>query len=323
MSSFTRTLIFGLAALGMIVIGGLFAAILFLNLHQDWRQAARAMLLSAEERRQLEELANRPDEPPLIRTNRPVDVEETVAAITEQLSRGQVRDLYQELQRSRRILDEQRQQLEQERAELRLAQADLVRLQTRIGEEERALASRIDSFAAERSEWARKRVEEARQVQVLDDVEKANKTRLARMYQVNKAEETWAQLRKLPTDEVAVLLSLMDQKKAAKVMAAAVADDDFPLRSVELHRAMLSVDLDGRSGDQVARLARLYADMKVDELMPYLEGETAKDLAALLLAMEGEDQQVAAVLRYLREAGDPREIEVHRLMLEAGREVVQ
>jgi flagellar motility protein MotE (MotC chaperone) len=315
-----RTAVLGLAVLGMAVTGAVLGLLVWLMITPDWRQAAREKLLTKEEKSLLAADHSKPAEPPPIRVNRPVDVQEAMESIAEEVAKGQVQHLFQDLKRKSRLVDDQRARLEQEWSELRLAQSDLVRLQARLSEQERAIASARNAEDSERARFARVRAEESRHMQVIDEIEKANLRNLAATYEKMSAEESWAALRRLPVDEEARIIALMEPKKAARVLAQAVADQDLPTRSGELHRALLALDLEARSGSQIARLAGLYAFLRPDEILPLLDGVPATEVAAILQAMDGRQKLVGEILTQLRTRNDPREVDIQRLLLDAAKQ---
>jgi hypothetical protein len=312
MNGFTRTFVLGMALLGTLFIGAFLALIVILNLNDDWREAARAALLSEKERKQLADLAAREAEPARLPRPRTVDLDRLKQDLTEELGRGQVRALVEELEAKQAAMDDLQQRLQREDAEIRLAKADLVRLQRTLREREEKLIADRKEAAEEREAWAATKARQLQMVQVLGDVERAQAERMAKIYEAQK-NDAWGSMRKLPLPEITRALSFMTTKNAAKIMAAAAKDIDYPGRSVEIHNAMLRMDTEGLTGNQIDNLAELYRYMKTEEVLQYLAGSSAEEIAAILLSMNNVKQE-AAILTAMRQREDPRELDVQRIM---------
>ncbi len=319
MRSFVRTLIFGLAMLGMLLSG---AAITFLLLLQDdmaWRQAQRAVLLTEREQRILSEAAQRSPEPPLLELQRDRGRQEIIESIAEEANRKQVRELVLELNHQRHFLDDRESYLEKRENDLELARTDLVRMQTQLAERERELERIRDRYRRERERWAERQLAEDRHIQTVNQIEQENLEKLVAQKEALKPDEAWAQMRLLEQDQIAKLLYFMGTKQAARILTVATADRDYPLAAKQLQERLLLIDPEGRTRGQNRRLAEFFALMKPQTVVSYIDGMTAEEVTDIFLLID-DQKQVGELLAYLRRQDDAREPAIQRLMLERAAE---
>ena len=140
--------------LGMLLAGGLMTLLYLLSTDDTWREAARKMLLSEKEERVLSETAARALEPPRLKPPSENDLERLTADIADQIGRGQIGELIEDLERKQAAIDDVRANLEREEAEIRLARSDLRRIQIQIEEAKRELAEQHTEERTERERFA-------------------------------------------------------------------------------------------------------------------------------------------------------------------------
>ncbi|MFW5859516.1 MAG: hypothetical protein ACOCYP_05780 [Planctomycetota bacterium] len=301
MHGFIRTLFLGLSVLSILIVGiGLTVALLFAQ-----RGGVKGMLKqvanSPKENEALRQLARRPDEPaPLPQRAEGADYERVLQDVAQRINEVTVRELVERNKQKAAELAERERYLAQREAELRLGQSDMMRLQRQLEALRHELRDRREELAARQEAFARSQLETARQVEVLDEVERERAQELARTYAMMR--DPWQQLRQLAPNDIARFLALMEPKAAAEILDAAVADREMPGVSTRIHRALLALDLSGMSGSQAQRLATLYNYMKPKQILPYLADSEPAEVARILLAMEVKQR---AALKEAIHAADP------------------
>ena len=95
-------------------------------------------------------------------------------------------------------------------------------------------------------------------------------------------------------EEIARILHFMSQKRAAAVMAQAVADPQNPEASMQIHRALLALDVDGATGTQVETLAELYSFMNANSVLSHLADSNANEVANILTVMQSKKPRLVA-----------------------------
>ena len=314
MNGFVRTLIFGMAMLGMLLVGGLTALLFLLSSDDAWRDTARAVLLSEDEKRVLNEVANRPLEPPRLDPPSDTDLEQITVAIANQIGRGQIRQLVEELRLKQAAVDDVRANLEREEAEIRLARSDLRRMQIQIEEQKRDLAALNEVERTERAREAAMQAKVLQAINALNEHQRKRYAELAKVYEVMKG-AAWLQLRQMEPNEIARILHYMTQKRAAAILAQAVDDAENPEISMRIHEALLSLDVEGATETQVEVLADLYSFMKAETVMEHIAASSAQEVASLLLPMQTKKPKlVGKIMELLRQTNDPRELRVRELL---------
>lgn len=314
MNGFVRTFIFGMALLGMLLVGGLLALLVMLSADTSWKTAARNLLLSDQERRLLQEANTRSAEPPRLAPPSSVDMERITADLADQLGRGQIRRLVEELEAKQVAVEDVRATLQREEAEIRLARADLLRVQRQIAEDKRRLEELGAEQRAEYERFAQLEATNLQAIRALNEHEQQRYRELAVIYEAMR-NDAWLQLRQMPADEIARILAFMQERRAAAVLAIAAKDLDYPGVSIEIHKALLSLDPEGKTGTQVQRLAALYSFMAAPAVLTHMENSSANEMATILQAMQADSPRlVADILETLRRQNDPREVQVRSLL---------
>jgi hypothetical protein len=157
---------------------------------------------------------------------------------------------------------------------------------------------------------------------VVNSLEKGRYEEQAKLFEQMK-EGAWTSLRRFKPDEIAIYLSYISKsnpKMAAKIMTAAQNDAEYPDIGMAIQRAMLTVDLEEKTGSQIERLAELYQWMQADAIVSSLRDSSAKEVAAILIAMESKadptGKKRAAILTALQKENSQRELEVQRYLKE-------
>lgn len=298
MNGFLRTFVVGLALLFLLLVAGLVT----LGLATDGRikMVLRQWVLDDKEEELLTRAEERPSEPPKIREQRGRDHEALIEELASNVARTQIQELRAELTQQRNLLAEQRAYLERRQADLTIAEGDLERRMRQLEDLRRQIASESSQLKKDMAEWARLRAEEAQRVQVLDAVEKARIAEQADVFAQMKT-AAWNHLRTFKPQEIARYLALMEPKVAARILKQAVEDPEQPGLAHEITKDWLTLDLDGISGDQVQRLAELYALMPADEVAQYLQQTRLPDVAAIYTRLSALNRKKAGqVLEALR-----------------------
>ncbi|MCS6970286.1 MAG: hypothetical protein RMM29_04355 [Planctomycetota bacterium] len=316
MNAFLNTVVYGLAALCLLLLSaGITALIALRQAGVITPERIRDYLLSDEEQRYLAAMRARPPEPPAASAPPSVDHERLLADIAEIAHARHASALIEELRRRRDALDERERWLDAREAELRAARADLARLASQLEARRQALAEAERQAAEERARFARLQAEEQARVAALAASEDARYRELARLYELQK-NEAWQTLRRLEPREVARILDRMDPKKAANLLKLAAQDRESPM-AVALHRELLQLRPAEPSEQQLRRLARLYSFMKPEQVLPYIRSAEPAQIAQLLAAMAEEGaspRDRAALLAALAREDPERERAVARLL---------
>ncbi len=319
MNGFVRTLAYACALLFLLCAS---AAITLLVMakqgHAISPEKLRSFVLSEEERAYLAQMGKRAPEPAEAKPVTP-DAEEVLGHLAEMVNADRAAGLVTQLRRQKESLDEERAHLDRQWADLQLARADLVRVKAQLDGQAQGLSSAAKAQADEHARWAETQVQEAKSVQAMDAVEKARYRDQAKLFEAMK-DNAWASLRRMEPKEIARYLSLMDTKKAARMLVLAQADAELPTIVTAIHREMLRLDPDAPSGSQLQRLSNLYALMPAESIMPYLRTSSADDVADLLITMgkSGQEKKRAEILTWLRVEDDRKELDVQRALAQRG-----
>ena len=295
MKGFLKTFVVGLAALFLVFAGAVIT--IGLAAGNDLKRVMREYVLSAEEKDVLVQARKRIQEPARIERQQPQSTDEILEALAERVGSTKVNELAESFEAKLNGLRERETYLEQRYTEMRIAEGDLDR-KARLLKRERADVDRERrDFEKEREDFALQQVEIAKQVQVIDQVERKQMLAQVKVYEAMK-DAAWQNLRQLTPDMIARYLALMDAKKAARIMTLANDDQEYPTISYDIIQAWRTIDLDGISGDQTQRLAGLYVFIKPDTVADMLiEENNVTEVSKILLAMQarGGAKKVAAV----------------------------
>ena len=317
MSGFLRILIYGFAALGLVLLAGGLSVLWALRQGGVINPAKfRALVLTSEEQTWLEERRKRPPETAPIPIAPAQNVEEMLGRIAELANADRASQLVADLRRTRASLDDERLAVERRAAEVAQARADLDRLVARVEDERRGVEKERAGLATEQARWAALQADATKQVSVMDEVEKTRLREQTRLFEQMK-DNAWLTLRNFSPKDIARYLALMEPKKAARLLVLAQQDVDHPSLAVAIHQELRRLDLDGLTGDQTARLAGLYALMPASEVVTALAGTKVEDIADLLRRMAADGvspKKQAEILNALRAADPEREIQVQRLL---------
>jgi hypothetical protein len=314
-SSFARTLMMGFAALGVLLTSALATGLVLAKDKLKDRSALRALVLTDEEKAWLAQQHQRAPEPAEAEAWPKGDQDEIIGRIAELANAQRATALISQIKRQQESLDEQRKLLDQRAAEIELSRGDLARLQRQLDAKAEELRQVERMSAEERAKWAKAQAEEAKRMEVVGQVEKDRYRDQAKLFEQMK-DNAWQSLRRFQPKEIARYLALMDPKKASRLLVLAQQDQEQPGAALAIHKAMLALDLDARTGDQVERLAGLYVWMPASDVLPYLRQSSADEIAALLRAMAkgGNDKKRAELIEALRQEDPRRELEVRRLL---------
>ncbi len=324
MDGFVRTAAYILAAICLLLVaGGVTLAWSVSKNGFNPGVALREKLLSEEEKDWLGKMKSMPEEPaekkpePKAAHNGPgqLNEEELLTRIAERANADRATKVIEELRRSRDALDERQAWIDQQTAELALARNDLQRLRRSLEAKEGELKEQSKKMEEEHARWAAAQVDNAKSVTTMNEAEKARYREQARLYEAMK-DSAWQSLKRMEPKEIARYLALMEQKKAAKLLTLAEADqknlpDGFITR---IHQELLNLDPEGRSGSQVQRLANLYAFMKGDQVVEYMKGSTPEEVTEVLLALGSNVKKRAEILGAQRTANADRATEIERLL---------
>ena len=311
MNGFTRTLFIGLSILSILAVTFAGTLLILFMSSGDARSRLRNMIISPDERRALQNWRRREDEAPLLPARRDAQgYEAALHEIAQRINETRVREMVEQLSQREAALEERARYIDQREAELRLAQGDLLRLQRQLETLRRELSETRHELDRRRQDFATLQLDNRRQIQVLDDVERTRAQEMAETYAMMR--NPWQQLRQLAPRDIARFLALMEPKRAARILDAAVADQEMPGVSTRIHSALLNLDLDGRSGDQTQRLAALYNLMRPAQILPFLATSDPDEVARIMAAMEARPR---AALQEALHADDPqRAVTVARAM---------
>ena len=316
MNGFIRTLVYGLAAMGIVLlVGGLTALSSLRTNGKLSAKSLRPLVLSTEEQAWLETMHHRPAEPAEVPVAAASNEKELLVHIAEMAGAAHANQLMTSLRRQQDSLDERQVHLDQQWADLQLAKAGLERLQRQVQDQERALTDKAKIQADERARWAGAQANEAQRMQVMAEVEKARYRDQAKLFEQMK-DSAWQSLRRFTPREIARYLALMEPKKASRMLVLAQQDVEYPTVAVAIHQEMLRIDLDGVSGAQVQRLATLYSFMPAEQIVPYLDQASPQEVADILVAMEAATpaKKRAELMEVLRKKDSRREQDIRQLI---------
>lgn len=320
MSAFLRTFLMGMGILALLFFSAGVTALVLLKQSGQLPQAMRSVALTDEERELLGTLEDRAYEPPPLRRDADDSLDETLRRIAEMSNESTVRQLVEKLSLREEALAERAEILAEREAELRLAETDLVRLRRELDARRAEVQGMLDDLEQRSAEWAQARLREAEHLQTFSEVERARLQEAALRYQNSR--QPWEILRTLEDPrEIARLLLFMEAKKAAKVLDAAVRDPAYRDMPRHLHHAMLTIDKDGLSGEQITRLAGLYALMRPEQVLPYLEASSDDEVVALLRAVDDPKRSMALLEALIAE--DPSRGETIQRQLDLGEEAAR
>ena len=315
MNAFIKTIAFGLAALCLVLVAAALTTVVVAKQRGQLDPLAlRKLVLSEEERAWLGAMRNRPNEAAEAPA-RPEREEEVLARIAELANADQASRLVADLRRQKQTLDERQAWIDQQEADLRLAKADLDRVKSRLDARLRQVQEESAAQQAERQRWAEIEVANRKLVEVMNQVELDRAKEQVKIFESMK-DGAWQSLRRFPPNEIARYLYLMDAKRAAKVLALAEADKEYPDITLAIHRAYLRLDIDGLSGSQIQHLARLYSFMGAAAVASALRDTSAQETADVLLAMDDPKKQ-ADILTLIRAEDPRRETELQKLLAQA------
>lgn len=286
MNGFVRTFLMMLGALALFLMVMIVTIVLLLRGQDTLPDALREQVLSPEERSLLRRWRERPPEPPPVPVRLRSDYDEALSRIAQEMSVKEITELTERLRQREHALDERARELDRLESQLRLARADLATLENRLAERRREAEQILARQRDQHERWARAQLDEARRIQVIEEVERANFAELAATYQ-QRPETGWSMLRNLDDPrEMAAIISFMEPKRAARILDLAVNDRTLPDVALRLHRAMASLDREGLTGSQAERLANLYQFLPAETVLDYLAGSRPDEFARILVAME-------------------------------------
>lgn len=316
MNSFIRTVIWGLAALCIVILVAVVTALVGLRKSGVVTpERIRDYLLAPDERAYIAQMRARPPEPPAARQSPGLDQDKLLADLAEIAGARHANALVEELRRRKDSLDERERWIDTREAELRAARTDLTRMARQLDARREEMAEAERRAEAERARFAQLQADEASRARLVQDAERARYAELAKLYELQK-NDAWQTLRKLEPREVARILDRMDPKKAANLLKLAQQDAELPM-AVQLHRELMQLDPQATTESQVRRLAQLYSFMKPEQILPYLKGSEPQQIADLFKAMaEGgaSDKDRAALLAALTKEDERRGRQVAELI---------
>lgn len=316
MNAFIRTLVYGLAALCVVMIAAGITALIGLKSAGVLTPVKiRDILLSPEERDYISQMKARPPESPVVHETPGLDQEKLLADLAEIAGARHANALVEELRRRKDSLDERERWIEAREAEIRAARTDLARLARQL-DAKRVEGSDVERLAKEeRARFAQLQADELARTNTATEIENARYGELAKLYELQK-NDAWQTLRKLEPREVARILDRMEPKKAANLLKLAQLDAEYPM-AVQLHRELMQLKPVQATESQVKRLAQLYSFMKPDQVLPYLEGSEPQQIADMLKAMAengSSDKDRAALLLALAKKDERRAKQVTDLL---------
>jgi hypothetical protein len=316
MNGFMKTLIYGFAALGVLISTAMVTTLMQLRGNGTLTaQHLRPLILSEEEREWLKKMHLREEEPADVPQAPPTNESEMLTHIAEMAGASHANQFLLKLRRQQQALDERQTFLDQQWADVQLAKAGLERLQRHVQELQRQSEENGKTQAEEQARWAQAQASEAQRMQVFAEVEKLRYAEQAKLFEQMK-DNAWQSLRRFPPSEIARYLALMDNKKAARMLVLAQDDADYPNVAVEINQEMLRLDVNAASGDQIKRMATLYSFMPPAKVLPYLEKSSAEDIAGLMIAMASTAplNKQAALMEALRQKDSILEMKVRTLV---------
>lgn len=308
-----------------LLVGGLTFAFMLKKAGVTAPDRLRDLVLTSDEKAFLGTLQERGAKPtPSVEPKRMPEAEETLERLADMVNADRAGQVVEQLRLQRSALDQERTHLDRQWADLQLARADLARLRQQLATQEERMAEQRRLAQAEKATWAEAQATNVRKVQAFDETEKARYKDQAKLFELMK-DGAWQSLRQMDAREIARYLTLMDPKKAARMLTLAQQDPELPTIAQAIHQEMLRVDVDGRSGSQTDWLAGLYGLMPAERVLGYMDGSSSEEFADLLLAMgrQGQDKKRAELLTALRTKDDRRELEVQRILAQRGGEKPQ
>lgn len=308
MNPFVRVLVYGLAALCVIMLAaGITAMVQLKKAGVITPEKIRDVLITPEERSYIAQMKARPPEAPAVHETPGLDQEKLLADLAEIAGARHANALVEELRRRKDSLDERERWIEAREAEIRAARTDLARMARQLDAKRDEQSEAERKAADERARYAQLQADEVSRLRVAQDTERARYAELAKLYELQK-NDAWQTLRKLEPREVARILDRMDPKKAANLLKLAQQDVEYPI-AVALHRELMQLDPQATSAEQTRRLAQLYAFMKPEQVLPYLKSSEPQQVADLLKAMAengASDKDRAALLAALSKEDEQR-----------------
>jgi hypothetical protein len=319
MNGFIKTLTMGLSALFLIALAAVVTGLLIMKQRGEFEPSRlRDLVLSPEEKQYLGNMSKRPVEPPISARQTVVGQEEILEQIAEMANADRASQLVAELRRQKQALDERQALLDQQWAEFQLGKSDILRLQRQLESKKAEIQSLKDSQQKEHELWAEAQLAEIEATTSIEAGKVPRYQEQARLFEQMK-DNAWQDLRRMDVKEIARYLSYMDARKAGRLLVIAQKDTENPDIAVSIHKAMVQLDKESKSADQISRLVRLYSFMTADAVMPYLRDSTTQEIADILIEMErlGLAKNRAALLEALRKDNSKRQLEIERLLLEA------
>jgi hypothetical protein len=319
MNGFIKTLSIGLSALFVIALSAVVTGLVIMKQRGEFEPSVlRDLVLSAEEKLYLVNMNKRPIESPIIARQTVIGQDEILEQIAEMANADRASQLVAQLRRQKQALDERQALLDQQWAEFQLGKADILRLQRQLEAKKAEIQILKDSQQKEHDLWAKAQLAEIEATTAIESEKVPRYQEQARLFEQMK-DNAWLDLRRMDVKEIARYLSYMDPRKAGRLLIIAQKDTEYPDIAVSIHKAMVQLDKDSKSADQISRLVRLYSFMTADAVIPYLRDSTTQEIADILIEMErlGMEKKRAELLEALRKDNSKRELEVERLMLEA------
>jgi len=313
--AFVRTFLTGLGLLFLLVVSAGITVLISLKSSGDLQKSLRGYVLSEDERRELEVLQQRADEPPALRYDDREHMDETLQRIADMANEAAVRELVENLSARERALSERADLLAQQEADLRLARTDIERMRRQLEEQRVQVQAMLEEVEARSAQWAAAKAREAQRLQAFSEVEQARLQEAAVMYESSR--QPWELLKTLEDAErIARILLFMQPKKASKVLDSAVRDPAYRDMPRQIHEAMMTIDKDGITGDQAARLADLYSLMRPAQVLPYLAESSDEEVVEIMTRFP-DPKRRAALLEALIEGNPERGARI-QTMLEQG-----
>ncbi len=305
MTGFFRTMVIGLAAIGVVL---LVAAVTFLAQARGkgWsNERIRDLVLRPDERAWLARQHEPPRDPSPFQ-GPPLSVDEALAKLAESANAQRANDLVRDLRARAASLGEREAEVARREAEIQIARADLARTQRLIETQQQQVAEREAALARSQADWAQRQLADTARLTALSAAERTRYQEQARLFEQMK-DNAWQSLRRFPPKEIARYLAFMEPKKAARMLVLAQQDESGPGLVTQIHREQMALDLTGATETQIDRLAGLYALMPAAQVLPFLADASEGDVADIFLAMAkgGNLKQRAALLEALQRA-DPR-----------------
>jgi hypothetical protein len=282
-------------------------------------EKAREWVLTKEELTWLKQMKEAPPEPPpKVEPVKPppaggMEEQELVTRIAERANADRATALIADLRRQKQSLDERQAYIDRQNAELEVVRADLDRLKRQMELQTAKTTEERAAIEAERAAWANAQAANAQGIQRMGEAEQARYREQAKLYEQMK-DAAWQSLKRLEPKEIARYLSLMEQKKAAKLLTIAGADSSVPADfTTRIHQSMLTLDLANVTEGQAGRLAMLYGFMKPPEVAGYLKNSSPEEIADILRQFP-DTKKRAGLLEALRAVDADRAMDAQRVL---------